>query len=56
LIQAATYGRGAYELITNPPPVIASVSFDGKKHLTISGSSFGDAPRVLINDRTEAIA
>ena len=49
LIQVATYGRGAYELITNPPPVISSASFDGKKHLTISGSSFGDAPRVLIN-------
>lgn len=49
LIQVATYGRGAYELITNPSPVIASVMFDGKKHLTISGSSFGEAPRVLIN-------
>lgn len=57
LIQVATYGRGAYELIANPPPVIASVSFDGKKHLTISGSSFGDAPRVLINgdDRSDHI-
>jgi photosystem II stability/assembly factor-like uncharacterized protein len=57
LIQVATYGRGAYELVTNPPPVIASVVFDGKKHLTISGSSFGDAPRVLINgeDRSDHI-
>jgi photosystem II stability/assembly factor-like uncharacterized protein len=49
LIQVATYGRGAYELIANPPPAITAVTFDGKKHLTISGSSFGDAPRVLIN-------
>ena len=57
LIQVATYGRGAYELIANPPPVIASVIFDGKKHLTISGSSFGDAPRVLVNgqDRSDRI-
>jgi hypothetical protein len=33
------------------------VVFDGKKHLTISGSSFGDAPRVLINgeDRSDHI-
>ncbi len=57
LIQVATYGRGAYELIANPPPVITAVSFDGKKHMTISGSSFGDAPRVLINgdDRSDHI-
>lgn len=57
LIQVATYGRGAYELVANPPPVIASVSFDGKKRLTITGSSFGDAPRVLINgdDRSDHI-
>jgi len=50
LIQVATYGRGVFELIPNPPPVIASAVFDGKKHMTISGSGFGDAPRVLIND------
>lgn len=58
LIQAATYGRGAYELVTNPPPVIASVTFDGKKHLTITGSSFGDAPHVMINgeDRSDHIS
>lgn len=58
LIQVATYGRGAYELITNPPPVIASVIFDGKKHLTISGASFGDSPRVLINgeDRSDHVS
>lgn len=51
LIQVATYGRGVYELVPNPPPVITSVVFDGKKHMTISGSSFGATPpNVLVND------
>jgi photosystem II stability/assembly factor-like uncharacterized protein len=49
LIQVATYGRGAYEFAGNPRPTIDSASFDGKKKLTISGSAFGEAPRVLIN-------
>jgi hypothetical protein len=30
-------------------PVITSAQFDGRKNLTISGSGFGAAPRVLIN-------
>ena len=56
LIQVATYGRGAYELTagSQSPPVIDSASFDGKKHLTISGSGFGEAPQVLINDQDKS--
>ena len=57
LIQVATYGRGAYEFAGNRRPVIDSASFDGKKKLTISGSAFGETPRVLINgqDRSDRI-
>lgn len=54
LIQLSTYGRGVYELVRNgmtiSKPEISSVTFDGKKKLTISGSKFGNAPRVLINN------
>jgi photosystem II stability/assembly factor-like uncharacterized protein len=49
LIQVATYGRGAYEMVLPSPPLISSAEFDGKKNLTIEGHSFGDSPRVLIN-------
>ena len=50
MIQAATYGRGAYEL-GGPAdrPTIIAVNFSGKKRLTIDGSGFGEAPRVIIN-------
>jgi photosystem II stability/assembly factor-like uncharacterized protein len=51
LIQAATYGRGAFELDTSTPrPVINAVEYDGKKKVTIRGTLFGSAPRVLINN------
>lgn len=54
LIQLSTYGRGVYELVrdgvTIPKPQISSVVFDAPKKLTISGSQFGSAPRVLIDD------
>ncbi|HET9532767.1 MAG TPA: hypothetical protein VFQ92_20600 [Blastocatellia bacterium] len=50
IIQAATYGRGAYELSTAVErPVISSVEYDGKKKVTVRGSLFGASPRVLIN-------
>lgn len=50
-IQAATYGRGAYQL-TSPAltPTISVVNFDGKKSLTIDGSKFGSSPYVFINN------
>jgi photosystem II stability/assembly factor-like uncharacterized protein len=56
LIQVATYGRGAYELTagSHSPPAIDSATFDGKKHLTISGSGFGEAPQVLINGQDKS--
>jgi photosystem II stability/assembly factor-like uncharacterized protein len=51
VIQAATYGRGAYELrISVERPVISSVVYNGKKKLTIRGSLFGATPRVTVND------
>ena len=59
IIQVATYGRGAYQLGgTEPPPSIASVTFNGKKRLTVDGTGFGDSPTVLINgvDRSGRIA
>jgi hypothetical protein len=49
LIQAATYGRGAFEFAGNQRPVIESASYDGNKKITISGGAFGESPRVLIN-------
>jgi photosystem II stability/assembly factor-like uncharacterized protein len=52
LIQAATYGRGAFELggsAPTSPPSISSVSFNGVKRLTIDGSGFGASPSVIIN-------
>lgn len=57
LIQAATYGRGAYELAGSggrgEPPSIASAAFDGKKLLTITGSRL-DTSQVLINDKDQS--
>ncbi|MEK6302476.1 MAG: hypothetical protein AABO41_17330 [Acidobacteriota bacterium] len=57
LIQVGTYGRGAFEFAGNQRPVIDSATWDGKKKITISGSGFGDSPRVLINgeDKTSKI-
>ncbi|HYV06908.1 MAG TPA: IPT/TIG domain-containing protein, partial [Blastocatellia bacterium] len=57
LIQVATYGRGAFEFAGNERPVIESATYDGKKKITISGTGFGDTPRVLINgeDKTSKI-
>ncbi len=50
VIQVATYGRGAFELGgASDRPSIASVSFNGKKQLTVNGQGFGDSPTVLIN-------
>jgi photosystem II stability/assembly factor-like uncharacterized protein len=50
LIQASTYGRGAYEFNSViERPAIASVVFNGKKLLTITGSSFSSSPKVIIN-------
>jgi photosystem II stability/assembly factor-like uncharacterized protein len=50
LIQAATYGRGAYEIDTvSGRPAISSVEFDGKKKMTIKGNNLGPSPQVLIN-------
>jgi hypothetical protein len=51
LVQVGTYGRGAYEFAGNQRPVIDSASFNGKKAITISGSAFGESPRVLINGK-----
>ena len=58
VIQVATYGRGAYELGAGEKPSIATVTFNGKKRLTIDGAGFGDSPTVMINgeDRTFRIA
>jgi len=58
LIQASTYGRGAFEFISSiEKPVIASAVFDGKKVLNISGTVFGNSPNVIINgvDRSNKI-
>ncbi|HYP26136.1 MAG TPA: hypothetical protein VE262_05405 [Blastocatellia bacterium] len=52
LIQASTYGRGAYELTVNMVrPTISSAAFNGVKKLTISGARFGPEPGVLINGK-----
>ncbi|HKP85054.1 MAG TPA: hypothetical protein VJZ26_03090 [Blastocatellia bacterium] len=55
LIQVATYGRGAFEIIGNTRPSISNATWDGKKKLKIEGGGFGDDARVLINgtDRTK---
>ena len=54
VIQAATYGRGVYELGANVPPSIMSASFDGRKRLTISGTAFDESPTVLINEQDKS--
>jgi photosystem II stability/assembly factor-like uncharacterized protein len=51
VIQAATYGRGAYELGGSFPPSISSATFNGKKRLTIQGVGLDDSPSVLVNDQ-----
>ncbi|MGA9768716.1 MAG: hypothetical protein WBV94_06735 [Blastocatellia bacterium] len=58
LIQLATYGRGAYEIVGNERPSIIDVTWNGKKKLTITGKAFDDDARVLINDvdRTGSIS
>ena len=58
LIQLATYGRGAYEIIGNERPSISNVTWNGKKKLTVTGRAFDDDARVLINgvDRTDSIS
>ncbi|HXF40898.1 MAG TPA: IPT/TIG domain-containing protein [Blastocatellia bacterium] len=54
VIQAATYGRGVYELGANVPPSITSASFDGRKRLTITGTAFDESPTVLINEQDKS--
>jgi len=54
VIQAATYGRGVYELGANVPPSITAASFDGRKRLTITGSAFDESPTVLINEQDKS--
>lgn len=50
VIQVATYGRGAYELVVNViRPAISSAIFNGTKKLTITGTGFGSEPAVFIN-------
>jgi len=57
LIQVATYGRGIFEIMPNSRPVIANVTWDGKKKFNIEGTGFDDQPRVLINhvDQTDRL-
>lgn len=59
VIQAATYGRGAYELGgPSDRPSITAASFNGKKRLSIEGIGFGDSgATVTINgeDRSARI-
>jgi photosystem II stability/assembly factor-like uncharacterized protein len=53
LIQAATYGRGIYELnrdTSSGVPTISSAEFQTAKLLVISGSGFGSSPTIFIND------
>jgi photosystem II stability/assembly factor-like uncharacterized protein len=50
LIQAATYGRGAFEMPAPAVPKINAVSYDGKKSIVIEGSAFDGGARVTIND------
>lgn len=58
LIQAATYGRGAYQIdVGADVPAVTLVNFDNKKKLTVTGRNFDQTPTVLINnvDRTSRI-
>jgi len=59
VIQVATYGRGAFELgaAIIESPTISSVNIESPKRVTIIGTGFGSAPRVLINgeDRSDKI-
>jgi photosystem II stability/assembly factor-like uncharacterized protein len=50
LIQASTYGRGAYEITVGVTrPAISSVEFN-KKKMTINGARFSGSPSVFVND------
>jgi photosystem II stability/assembly factor-like uncharacterized protein len=57
LIQAATYGRGAFELSALALPKITSAEWNGKKLLVIEGGAFDSSARLVINDvdRTDFI-
>jgi photosystem II stability/assembly factor-like uncharacterized protein len=50
LIQAATYGRGAFELPAPQLPKINSATWDGKKNLIITGGTFDSGARLFINE------
>ncbi|HEV8486277.1 MAG TPA: hypothetical protein VGV87_22225 [Blastocatellia bacterium] len=56
LIQVATYGRGAYEVVVLAPS-IDTVEMQAPKVLAITGSRFGSGAGVIINDvdKSEAI-
>jgi BNR/Asp-box repeat. len=57
LIQAATYGRGAFELPAPALPKITSVEWNGKKLMVIDGNAFDSGAHLVINDvdRTDFI-
>lgn len=58
LIQIATYGRGAFEIMSEAVrALINNVSFDGRKKMTISGTGFSGGLRVFINgvDRSSRV-
>src|SRR5262249_25443015 len=50
LIQAATYGRGAFELPAITPPAITSVTWNGKKVMVIEGGAFDSGAHLFINN------
>ncbi|HKY03714.1 MAG TPA: hypothetical protein VJQ56_02425 [Blastocatellia bacterium] len=51
LIQIATYGRGAFEIMSEAVRAsITNVTFNGRKKMTISGSGFSGSVQVFIND------
>lgn len=58
LIQAATYGRGTYELRGKVQPRINSVTSDGIKRVFIDGSGFDQPPKIVVNgeDKTSWIS
>lgn len=58
LIQIATYGRGAFEIMSEATrALINNVTFDGRKKMTISGGGFSSGLQVFINgvDRSSRI-
>ncbi|MFL6214183.1 MAG: WD40/YVTN/BNR-like repeat-containing protein [Blastocatellia bacterium] len=50
LIQAATYGRGAFEMTAPAVPKITSINWNGTKAMAIEGAAFNSGARVTIND------